>query len=248
MAAQAVRFLLVLTRAAAVFSFLPLPGLRAGPDAARLLFSAILAVALTPLAPLPAVPTAGTLVLWEIQELFLGLTVGVALSFLVEATQIAAQMAGLQAGLSFASTIDPTTQADSGVLAMLTQMLSGVLFFSMGLHREIIAIFVRSLRSWPPGAFFVSPSMAESIWRLGSTMMTMGVRLAMPVVSLLLIVDVAFAVISRFNAQLQLLSVAFPAKMLAGIGIFAIALAATPLLYREFAARIVGTLLEMVAR
>jgi flagellar biosynthetic protein FliR len=40
------------------------------------------------------------------------------------------------------------------------------------------------------------------------------VRLALPVVALLVMVDVALALLGRINAQLQLLSLAFPAKML----------------------------------
>ena len=39
-------------------------------------------------------------------------------------------------------------------------------------------------------------------------------RLALPVVALLVMVDVALALMGRLNAQLQLLSLAFPAKML----------------------------------
>ena len=42
----------------------------------------------------------------------------------------------------------------------------------------------------------------------------MGVRLALPIVALLVMVDVALALLGRINAQLQLLSLSFPAKML----------------------------------
>jgi flagellar biosynthetic protein FliR len=44
-----------------------------------------------------------------------------------------------------------------------------------------------------------------------------GVRLALPVVALLVMVDVALALLGRINAQLQLLSLAFPAKMLTAL-------------------------------
>ncbi len=45
----------------------------------------------------------------------------------------------------------------------------------------------------------------------------MGVRLALPVVALLVMVDIALALLGRLNAQLQLLSLAFPAKMLVAL-------------------------------
>src|SRR5437868_4185482 len=97
--ALAIAFLLVLTRVSAVFTFLPLPGLRTGPDAPRVLFSIAVTMALFPVWPhLPQVPSPGTLAFWMVQEASLGLTVGVALSFLAEAAQVAAQLAGLQAG------------------------------------------------------------------------------------------------------------------------------------------------------
>ena len=42
-------------------------------------------------------------------------------------------------------------------------------------------------------------------------------RLALPVVALLVMVDVALALLGRLNQQLQLLSLAFPAKMLTAL-------------------------------
>jgi flagellar biosynthetic protein FliR len=50
--------------------------------------------------------------------------------------------------------------------------------------------------------------------RLGATLFSVGVRLALPVVALLVMVDVALALLGRINSQLQLLSLSFPAKML----------------------------------
>ena len=45
----------------------------------------------------------------------------------------------------------------------------------------------------------------------------MALRLALPVVALLLMVDVALALLGRLNQQLQLLALAFPAKMLTAL-------------------------------
>lgn len=49
---------------------------------------------------------------------------------------------------------------------------------------------------------------------LSAGLFTVGARLALPVVALLVMVDVALALLGRLNQQLQLLSLAFPAKML----------------------------------
>ncbi|HZU26254.1 MAG TPA: flagellar biosynthetic protein FliR [Bryobacteraceae bacterium] len=241
--------LLVLTRVSTVFTFLPFPGFRAGPDPARVLFSIAVTVALFPVWPRPGIiPSAGTLALWEIQEAALGLTVGVALSFLAEATQIAAQLAGLQAGFSFASTIDPNTQADAGILIVLTQLLAGLIFFACGFHRDVILVFARSLETCPPGSWLISPMAAEHVWRLGAGMFSLGVRLAMPVIALLLLVDVTFALMGKINSHLQMLSLAFPAKMLAGMAVFAVALAGLPFLFRALAEQTLAMLLRLMER
>ena len=61
----------------------------------------------------------------------------------------------------------------------------------------------------------------------------MGVRLALPVVALLVMVDVALALLGRLNSQLQLLTLAFPAKMLAALLMLSWIAAVFPRLMRE---------------
>jgi flagellar biosynthetic protein FliR len=53
--------------------------------------------------------------------------------------------------------------------------------------------------------------------RLGGEMFSLGLRLAMPVIALLLLIDVSLALLGRMQQQLQLLSLAFPLKMLAAL-------------------------------
>jgi flagellar biosynthesis protein FliR len=53
---------------------------------------------------------------------------------------------------------------------------------------------------------------AEALIRLGASLFAVGVRLALPVVALLVMVDVALALMGRLNQQLQLLSLAFPPR------------------------------------
>jgi len=124
---------------------------------------------------------------------------------------------GLQAGYSYASTIDPTSEADSGILIVLAQLIAGMLFFAMGFDRQILRLFAQSLTSIPPGTYVFGRATAEQLIRLTSILFSVGVRLALPVVALLMMIDVALALLGRLNAQLQLLSLAFPVKMLVGL-------------------------------
>ena len=83
-------------------------------------------------------------------EAALGVGIGLAVAFATEAFSVGAQMMGLQAGYSFASTVDPNTQADSPVLVVFAQLAAGLLFFAMGLDREVLRIFARSLETRRP--------------------------------------------------------------------------------------------------
>jgi flagellar biosynthesis protein FliR len=240
-------FLLVLTRVSGAFVFVPLPGMQAAPVAARVVLALTVALALWP--AWPAASTATTLgrnLVWLAAEAALGIGVGLAVAFLYETLLVAAQAMGLQAGYSYASTVDPATQADSGVLLVVAQLISWLLFLSAGLDRFIIRTFARSLEVWPPGSFRVSPGGVEAIAGLGSVMFSTAVRLALPVLALLVLIDVAFALLGRINAQLQLLTLAFPAKMLAALALFAALAAAFPRIYETAAGRTLRAISEFI--
>jgi len=212
-------FLLVLARVAGALVFVPLPGIKSTPEPARAALAVGFTMALFGRWPAvsPSVVTPGMLLAWVAAEATLGVAIGVALAIVIEAFALGAQILGLQAGYAYASTIDPNTDADSGVLLVFAQLVAGMLFFSLGLDREVLRLFAQSLAAVPSGAYVLNGSSASAMIRLGSYLFSVGARLALPVIALLVMVDVALALIGRLNSQLQLLSVAFPAKMLTAV-------------------------------
>jgi len=241
-------FLLVLARVAGALSFVPIPGLRAAPMLGRAVAALALTIALYPVWPrLAARPlAAGELALWLLAELAFGAAVGLAVAFLNEAFVLSSQIYGLQAGYGYASTIDPATEADSSVLQILAHLAAGLLFFSLGLDGEILRIFARSLESCPPGGCLLDPASAAELLRLGAVMCSTAVRLALPVVALLVMVDLALALLGRINAQLQLLMLAFPVKMLASMVVLAAIAVLLPAVYRGAAREVLRLLAAAV--
>ena len=161
----ALGFLLTLVRVSGVFVFVPLPGVKELMNPARIALSVGITIALFGQWPNPAADTSfGQFVLWILPEAALGIGMGLAVGFATEALGLGAQVIGLQAGYSFASTVDPQTQADSTVLVVLAQLTSGLLFFVMGFDRDVIAVFARSLELQPPGTFVLSRTAAEAFY------------------------------------------------------------------------------------
>jgi len=240
-AEEMVSFLLVLSRMAGLMIFLPVPGLRTIPDVMRPLVA--LALALPLLSRLPALPPealhAGTLLLWCLAELTLGLLWGITVHFLIESFVLGSQFLALQAGFGYASIFDPSTQADAGLLQILAQLMASLLFFATGLHRQILFLMAESLTRIPPGQFTVNLDTASRLISLGATMMEVAARLAMPLIALLLLVDLALALLGRVQAQLQLLPLVFPAKLLVTLLVLGLLTGAYGRVYQGFARQIV---------
>lgn len=214
-------FLLVLTRISGAFIFVPLPGFKAGPQIARVILAVGTTFALYPMWPkMNASQTNMLLVVgWMFAEAALGIAVGVAVSFLSEMFQMGMQIIGLQAGYTFASTVDPTSGADSAVLISIAQTAAGLLFFTTGMDHQVLLAFGQSLAVHPPGTFSISPSMVNQIIHVGGTIFSTGLRLVLPLMALLIIVDLSLALLSRLNSQLQLVMLAFPVKMLVSLAL-----------------------------
>ncbi len=169
-------FLLVLARVSGVIAFVPIPGLSAGPEVSRIILALALTISLLPVWPAPVLSGAllGRLLGWVGTEAAFGLTIGLAVSFLLEGLQMAAQMIGLQAGYSFASTIDPSTQADTTTLQMMAQLFAGSLFFAFGFDRQVIHILARSLETIPSGTYMLTGPIVEAVTHLGSAIFSTG--------------------------------------------------------------------------
>jgi flagellar biosynthetic protein FliR len=212
-------FLLVLARVGSALVFVPLPGLNSAPQPVRAAFAFACTFALY--ARWPVVDAANvsivTLGAWVAAEAAMGIGIGVCVAIALEAFAFAAHMISVPAGYSFASTIDPNTEADSTVLVVMAQLVAGLLFFAMGLDREVLRLFAMSLEKVPAGAYIMGRPAAETLIHLGSNLFSIGVRMSLPVIALLIMVDVAVALLGRLNAQLHLNSLTFPAKMLVAL-------------------------------
>ena len=229
-------FLLVLARLAGAISFVPLPGFTSSAGPARTVLILALAVAMFPMWPEVSSQsvTAGVLAVWVTAEAVIGIAIGVSAAIALEAFLLAGQVLGLQAGYAYAQTVDPNTQADSGILLVMAQLMAGMCFFALGLDRDVLRLFAETLTRIPPGAYVFGPRSAEPVIRLAGLIFSVGVRFALPVVALLVMVDVALALLGRLNAQLQLLHMAFPAKMLVALLVLSWISVLFPRVLRDF--------------
>ena len=99
----------------------------------------------------------------------------------------------------------------------------------------MLRILSRSLETYPAGSFVLTRGAAVQMLDMGSTMFSTGLRLAMPMVAVLVMVDISLALLGRVNSQLQLLHIAFPVKMLVGLMVLGWLTLMFPVLFRATA-------------
>jgi flagellar biosynthetic protein FliR len=238
-------FALVATRVTGAFYFVPIPGMDQVSWQAKTLLILAITFSLFSLWPRPDPAQhaiLAVLVSGMMKEAAIGLSLGLIVMLSTECLGFCFHMVGLQAGFTYASTIDPQTQADSPVLEIMGRTVAGLLFFSMGVHHAVIRAFAASLRTHPAGSWTLGPGIIELVVRLFQVMLSTGLRLALPVVVSMVLIDIALALIGRVNAQLQLLHLAFPVKLAGSLVLVAWIIVAIPSVFGELVAHVLNVL------
>jgi len=212
-------FGLLLCRMTGILTFLPIPGIKSGLEVHRLAIAVLFSILLLPWAPAAnrQLFSLGEIVRSAASEAILGLALGLCVALIQEGIQLAAQMVGLQAGFSYASTIDPSSNADSAILQVLMTLGSSLLFLALGLDTVLFRFLLLGVYTVPPGQWALTTQKASAVMALFPPLFVDGIRCALPVVAILLVIDTALALLSRIQPQLQLLTLSFPLKMLAAI-------------------------------
>jgi flagellar biosynthetic protein FliR len=130
----------------------------------------------------------------------------------------------------------------------MTTLVTGLLFFTLGIDHALIQTLAASFQKFPAGTWIPPAAGLDGVLRLSAGMFTLGLRIAMPVIALLLLIDIALALLGRMQQQLQLLSFAFPVKMLATLALLAVLAPVTARIFEGAASRTMGVLWRLVAQ
>jgi flagellar biosynthetic protein FliR len=156
-------------------------------------------------------------------EVLAGLAIGFAVQIGFAAATIAGELIGNAMGLGFSAMVDPATGNTNPVLGQFLSILGTFLFLSIGGHLMLAAIVVESYRALPPGQAWLAEESLRQLVYFGSVLFAAGVSVALPVAFSIVLVQVMMGVLSRTAPALNLFAVGFPAAILAGLVLLAIA-------------------------
>ena len=88
--------------------------------------------------------------------------------------------------------------------------------------------------------------MAHMLIALGSGIFSVGVRLALPAIALLGMLDLSLALMGRVNSQLQLISLSFPLKMLASLILLAFTSVLFARMFSAYGNQVMETIRSMI--
>jgi flagellar biosynthesis protein FliR len=207
-----------LTRILAFTATVPFLNNAGVPRRVRLMLGLVIAAAIIPgLPPLPVIsPTSSQGLMLLAQQLLIGLGMAFSMRIIYAGVDLAGTFIGLQMGLGFATFYDPQGTSQTAVLSNLLGLLATLLFLAMNGHLIYIATLARSFEALP---IALSPLNADSglyLAHLGSRMFSIGALLSLPVITVLLITNLALGVLNRAAPQLNLFAIGFPITLTLG--------------------------------
>ena len=109
------------------------------------------------------------------------------------------------------------------VLGQFLSILATFLFLAVNGHLALAATIVESYRALPPGHAWLSADSLNGLVQFGGVLFSAGLSIALPVAFAIVLVQIVMGMLARSAPQLNLFAVGFPAALLAGIVLLAIA-------------------------
>jgi flagellar biosynthesis protein FliR len=242
--APVARFGILLVRPGALLLVGPGLGGQHVPIQARIGLAALLAFALAPSVDIPPGPDAGVWVV-VVRELAIGLALGLAARALIAGAELGGHICSQQIGFSYAATIDPDNGARNTALASLYGLLAIFTWLLIGGHHLLLRALHASYVRLPIGAGGLDGSLLASVREVLGVVFVTGLRLAAPVIAVLLLVEVALGLISRAAPALNFFVIGYPVRLAVGLMVVVLTIATVPGLTRSLAERVISSAMTM---
>ncbi|MCJ8311654.1 MAG: flagellar biosynthetic protein FliR [Saccharospirillaceae bacterium] len=214
-------FLWPMFRIAGFFAVAPIFGARTVPLRVRAAFTFIMTIMIAPVLPeMPNMEAIGIMnMLLIAEQMSIGITLGLVLQMLFQMFVLTGQTISMQAGLGFASMIDPSNGVSVATLSQWYLTLVTLLFLAINGHLVVIEVLIDSFYIMPIGSGGIAKDMWMQLANFLSWMFKASLTISLPAITSLLLVNLTFGILTRAAPQLNVFSLGFPVTMICGIGI-----------------------------
>ena len=214
-------------RIAALLSVAPVFGTRSVPVRVRLGLALALTLVIAPVVGtrLPDVDlfsADGALVTGH--QVLIGLSIGFAMRLLFTVLEVAGQLVAQLMGLGFAAMVDPQSGVQVPVVSQLYVLVTTLAFLALDGHLLLIRALADSFQVLQVAHAGVGQNTMWSLVTQAGWVFSSALLIALPSMAALLIVNLAFGVMTRAAPQLNVFAVGFPVVLMLGFVIMFITL------------------------
>ena len=213
-------------RVGSCFMVAPAIGAQYVPPRIRVVVAGAVALLIAPLIPSPAgvMPFSAPGLVITLQQALIGVALGFCMQLVFDAVTLGGQLLSNSMGLSFAYNLDPLHGAQTPVLGQFYTLLVTMTFLALNGHLRLIEILVDGFRTMPIGTSGLGPDGLWTVVQWSSTLFSGALSVALPGVTALLIVNLAFGIMSRAAPTLNLFAVGLPISLICGLAIMLVGL------------------------
>lgn len=209
--------LIVLVRVGGIMAAIPVLGSRTIPPRLKVALILTMGLVLLPLVAVPRLPEDPLLIGAGLgAEFLVGMVIGLGVRVLFAGFELAGEFMGMLMGLGVVQLFDPSTSYRTAVISQFYTLLATLVFLSMNAHFVMVEAVARSFELVPPFGARLSPALGEDVARISQGMFVIALKLAAPVLTTALLINLAMAILGRAVSQLNVFMLSFPLTIVAG--------------------------------
>lgn len=159
-----------------------------------------------------------------ITELFIGWLIGFIGYMAFAAVNVAGQIMDMQVGFSMVTVLNPSTGEQVPLIGTFQYNLAMLVFLVTNSHHIFIQALFDSFSMVPIMEIAIQDNMMQFIIDLVTMTFSVGLKIALPVLSAILLLDVALGILARTMPQMNIFIVGIPAKLFIGLFVLAFAI------------------------
>lgn len=157
------------------------------------------------------------LISYMVNEVLSGLALGFIADLIFQAAKVAGAYMDMHMGFAMMNVMDPTSGTNVTMMENIVYYISMVVFFLIDGHHLLIKYLVNSFTILPLGSGINIDKSFWTIVNIFSNYFLLGVKIAIPMILIILLADLCMALISRTVPQINVMILGMPVKMLIGI-------------------------------